>query len=227
MGKTVGNEVGSVSKRFGKKVYKGVFKKKYTIADMAMKAWNGVKYMKELINSERKLYTKNITVANTDYSGTVYHLSDMTQGDTTSQREGRSVLLNYISIRGNLARVTGDSIIRVVVFQDTQQQGYTPSADQLLQTVGTSLAPFAPLDTSFAGRFKILCSDLVSLNSQNPNVVYKKYIKKLSHIKWQTTADGGGAMKGHIYMLLISDQAAASSDKPNFQFVVRLGFRDN
>lgn len=222
----VGNAVGSLAKK-AKKVYKTRHEKKYSAMDIASKAWSAVKYMKELINSERKLYELTSSGTLVDNAGTIIHLTNIAQGDTTSTREGRSILMNYVNIRGVITKGTANSILRMIVFQDTQQNGIAPSVDQVLSTVGDSYAPFSGIEASFAGRFKILSTNTVSINDQNPLPIFKIFKKHLSHIKWQTTADGGGNMKGHLYMLLVSNQGAGSASRPLVDFRSRLGFRDN
>lgn len=204
------------------------YNKKYSVGDIAMKAWTAVKYMKTLINSERKLYDFTQTGFTVDYTGTVIRLSDITQGDATNQRNGRSVLANYLLFQGNCARVTADSLIRIILFRDKMQTGTAASTDQLLQTVGSQQAVFSSLDASFAGRFDILSNINLNLNSATgTNRTFKRYVKLNKHIKWQTVATGGNPMEGHLYVLIISDQSAASANKPIVQFCSRIGYRDN
>lgn len=211
-------------KKSNKKRVTQWYNKKYSVGDIAYKAWNAVKYMKTLINSERKLYTLQVTPASQTFNGSVVHLTNIAQGDQTSQRDGRSILINYLQLRGLFTKGTGNDVLRYMVVRDKYQSGSAPAVDQVLQTVGTSLAPFAPLDASFAGRFEILDTGMVTFSPDMPTFVYKKFIKLNKHCKWQTTADGGGTMAGHIYFISISNVATNSC---SVEFVSRVGFRDN
>lgn len=214
------------------KSYKGKYKKlrskwynkKYSVGDIAMKALKGVNYIRTLVNSEMKQYTKQNSAVAQTYNGNVIHLTDISQGDTTSNREGRSILINYIQLRGVFTKGSGNDVLRYLVIRDKMQTGTAPAVDQVLQTVGTSLAPFAPMDTSFAGRFQILDTGMVTFSADHPTFVYKKFIKLNKHCKWQTTADGGGTMEGHIYFVSLSNVASSSC---SVEFVSRIGYRDN
>jgi len=203
------------------------YNKRYTAGDLAVKALRGVQYMRTLVNSEMKQYELTSSGNYIDHTGTIIHLSNILQGDTTSTRDGRSVLLNYINMRGVISRIESNTILRMIVFQDTQQNGIIPSTDQVLSTVGDGFAPFSGLEPSFAGRFKILSSNTISLNEQNPLPLFKVFKKYNTHIKWQTSADGGNPMKGHLYMLLISNAATSATNRPLVDFRSKLGYRDN
>ena len=224
-GTAVGSK-GGYKKRY-KKMASKWYNKKYSVGEIAVRALRGVNYMKTLINSEMKQYELTSTANVVDYTGTILQLSNIAQGDTTSTREGRSILMNYLNIRGVITRVSSSSILRMIVFQDTQQNGVVPSTDQVLSTVGDGYAPFSGLEPSFAGRFKILSSNTISLSDQNPLPLFKIFKKHVSHVKWQTTADGGNPMKGHIYMLLVSNAGPADPNRPQVDFRSKLGFRDN
>lgn len=212
------------AKKAYKKGYKKLFKKKWTVADLAKKAFDGVMYMKNLINSEQKQFTQQNAAVSQTYNGNVIQLTNITQGDTTSSREGRSIFINYIQLRGVFTKGSGNDVLRYMVIRDKMGTGTAPAVDQVLQTIGTSLAPFAPLDTSFAGRFQILDTGMVTFSADHPTFVYKKFIRLNKHCKWQTTADGGGTLDGHIYWVSLSNAASSSC---SVEFVSRIGFRDN
>lgn len=220
---TTGVSVGSAKKAY-KKGYKKIFKKKWSVADIAKKAFDGVMYMKNLINSERKLYTKQNAAVVQTYNGSIIQLTDITQGDTSTNREGRSIFINYVQLRGLFTKGSGNDVCRYMVIRDKMGTGTAPSADQILQTIGTSLAPYAPLDASFTGRFEVLDTGMVTFSADRPTVLYKKFIRLNKHCKWQLTADGGGTLDGHIYMFTISNVASSGN---SFEFVSRIGFRDN
>jgi len=215
-----------------KKSYKGKYKKlaskwynkKYSVGDIAMKALKGVNYIRTLVNSEMKLFTQQNSAVAQTYNGNVIQLTNITQGDDTSQRNGRSILINYLQLRGVFTKGTGNDVLRYMIVRDKMQTGTAPAVDQILQTIGTTLAPFAPLDTSFAGRFQVLDTGMVTFSADHPTFVYKKFIRLNKHCKWQTTADGGGTMEGHIYFISLSNVATNSC---TVEFVSRVGYRDN
>lgn len=218
-----------ISKRGGyKKKYNNLrskwYNKKYSVGDIALKAWRAVKYMRTLINSERKLYTQQNNPVVQTYNGNVIQLTNIAQGDQTNQREGRSILINYVQLRGLFTKGTGNDSLRYLVVRDKYQSGTAPAVDQILQTIGTSLAPYAPLESSFAGRFEILDTGLLTFSADKPTIVYKKFIPLNKHCKWQTTTDGGGTMAGHIYFISLNNTATNGC---TVEFVSRIGYRDN
>lgn len=200
------------------------YNKKYSVGDIAARALKGVMYLKTLVNSEMKLFTQQNASVVQSYNGNVIHLTNITQGDTTANRNGRSILINYLQLRGIFTKNAGNDTCRWLVIRDKYQTGTAPSVDQVLQTVGTSLAPYAPLDASFAGRFEILDTGMVTLSADRPVYIYKKFIRLNKHCKWQTVADGGGTMSGHIYFVSLNNVAASGN---TIEFVSRVGFRDN
>lgn len=200
------------------------YNKKYSVGDIAMKAWSAVKYMRTLINSERKLYTLQVAPAVQTYNGNVIQLTNIAQGDQQDQREGRSILINYLQLRGLFTKGTGNDVLRYMIVRDKYQAGTAPAVDQILTTIGTSLAPYAPLEPSFAGRFEVLDTGMVTFSPDKPTVLFKKFIRLNKHCKWQTVASGGGTMAGHIYFISLNNTATNGC---TVEFVSRVGYRDN
>ena len=77
--------------------------KKYNVLDIATKAWEGVKLLRELVNAEKKFFDQS-SVGNISWNGAVIHLTNITQGDLSNQRNGKSVLLNGFLMRLLLRR---------------------------------------------------------------------------------------------------------------------------
>ena len=81
--------------------------------------------LRELVNAEKKFFDQS-SVGNISWNGAVIHLTNITQGDLSNQRNGKSVLLNGFLMRLLLRRnnsSTNPICARVIVFQDLQLSG--------------------------------------------------------------------------------------------------------
>lgn len=115
---------------------------------LAKRTANGLNEIRKLINVEQKF--KELSGNPTyDRNGTVVYLSGLDQGDSTITREGSSVKVQTFRLRyfiSHNAAVTGPVNHRVMVVRDLQNQGATITANDVLETVGTSGAPNAFID---------------------------------------------------------------------------------
>lgn len=211
-------------KRKYRKPKKAWYNKKYSALQLASKALKGVNYMRGMINCEKK-YHDVLSSGSADYSGNMTLLTGITQGDAATQRDGDSILGRSIMIRGEFkidSGATGNTsqMLRVIYFVDKNKTTTTPTGADVLQSAGTVWAPFSPLNKNIDGRFKILRDRTICLNTQNPTVATKEYMKIYHHVKY----DGAVVNKGQIYVLVISDQLVAT---PTFEIYARFGFYDN
>lgn len=219
--------VGSLRKRRGnKKGGKPWYSKKYSIGDIASKAWSGVKYIKELINVE----THTVDVAQSggliDYNGTVLLLNQVAQGDTRVNRQGKSIKGKYLSGRGKVSLNGGtNNTVRLMIVQDTMNQGTAPSVSDILETTGASYAPYANIKQLANGRFKVLWTRLFNVNTVSTySQLFKYYIKLNSH-QFYDGANATDAQKNALYFVQISD--AVTSNLPGVDVYNRYAFYDN
>lgn len=217
-------------KRRMMKKSKAWYSKKYSIAQIASQALKGVKYLKGLVNVERKFHT--ITNAqNVGWDGTYrILLTGVSQGDTATTRDGNSILLKTLYVKGLITMDTtvSTTFLRFYLILDTQQcEGTSPSFTDIFEStlISSSSAPLANLNRQNAGRFKILYTkgynlSAVSIRNQSFSI-YKKFYKH--HL---TFNDAGTHDKGHIYAFAISDQSGAGNP-PEIRATSRVTYYDN
>lgn len=185
----------------------------------------GVATIASLVNSEAKFIDNvNSTVA-TD-SGAVFPLTLLGQGDTDENRNGNSILLKDLILRGrvviNSNSTTGTAHCRRIIFVDTACQGATPAVTDVLDTA----TPLSPLNMNNSKRFVILHDENISVMTGGRQfVLQKKYLKLPFHVKYigtgSTVASQG--LNG-VFMLEISSEA---SNQPTMTSNIRIKFYDN
>ena len=154
------------------------------------KVAKSVRSIRGLINVEKK-FKDTQTTGTVDYGGTIYHLTSITQGDQIDQRNGNSILLKSLFIRGQVRMdTTGSaqsSTVRIILFQDNNDNNaVAPTVAQVLQTVGSVYAPYSPLNVNNYDRFRVLCTQMLTLNNTGANTLPIKMYKKLNtHCRWQ------------------------------------------
>lgn len=182
------------------------YKKKYSAMEVASKAWSAAKWLKSMVNVERKvLQTTNNTSISTVPA--VTHLSAIPQGDTQSQREGNSVKAIYLGIRSTITcniSATSGSFNRIVVVLDTQQVGDTSPS---WSDVFTSPDARSFLNPNTLGRFKILYDKVhnLTLGGNYENKYVEINIPLQHHLRYNGTASSD-IQKGGLYYMVVGDQ---------------------
>lgn len=204
------------------------YSKKYSVAQLATKALKGVSYLKGLVNAElhkKDLNSLSGTVPNT---GSINNLCQIAQGDNDGERTGNSLLLRYVNISGVVNRdstnTSPSSHVRFMLFIDTQQVPDTPpTAADLLQVTSSSAAPFSKLNKLSVGRYRILTSRLVSVDSGNPSRLFNLKLNMRHHVRYNGVASTD-IQKGAIYFLAISGDA---TQPPGVVWTSRISYYDN
>jgi len=198
-------------------------KRSFSIAGLAAKVYK----LQSLINSEKK-YSDTSINATQNTSGSVVLINGVAQGDTLQQRNGNSILMSNITIRGTVYMDASveDTELTWWVIQDTQQVSDTaPSFTTIFDTSMGSTTGF--LNRSGApGRFKILlkrrCRQQGETNLFNMDANIKLPHPGL-HIKFNGTAYTDIAKNG-IYIVAASTRTASL---PTTNVQVRVNYYDN
>lgn len=194
---------------------------RYKAADMAYKAFKGVRYLKGLVNAELHSF-ENTASAYINDSGSVVHLTGISQGDLSINRNGNSILSKYLFGRMHFKKDTNAPItfLRVMIVQDKQQVSDTsPVISDILSSVST----ISPLNHDSHGRYKILKDMTVRLDSNKLTAAYKINVKLPFHTKFNGTT-GADIQKNGVYLVLLSDQ---STYTPIVDYSLRFSFYDN
>lgn len=202
------------------------YKKKYSVSDLAAKAMKGVVALKGIINSELKTFDL-LSSLDPDHTGVVSPISAIARGDARDERNGKSVLCKSVFFRGCIFADTGATVtsLRVMIVQDTMNQGTTPTLADMLQTNATSTAFLSPLAQTSSGRFRVLYSKILIMNQGGAmSHLIKAYIQVDKHIKFTGPA-GTDEWKNQIYLAVISDKV--SSLIPHIDVFSRVSYYDN
>lgn len=194
----------------------------YSARDVAISAMKGVKYLKGLVNSEVHKLESDIGASVSD-SGSITHLTPITQGDSTANRQGNSVLGKYLTCRGILTKHASATAtqVRCMLFRDNQQVGDTsPGISDILQST-----PYinSMLSSTTVGRFTKLYDKLVFLSSNKPSGQFVINLAVKSHVRFNGSASSD-IQKNGLYLVLVSNEA---TNTPSVDAQARFGFYDN
>lgn len=193
-----------------------------TAVGMARLAYRGVKYLKSIVNVEHHKVDTTVISGTQNTTPLVSHVTAIATGDTEGSRSGNSILAKYLYLKTtfNLNVSSNFSRIRLVVVRDKQQIADTAPA---MTDVYESASTIAFVNKNTVGRFDILLDKMVSLDSRNPQIVWDKYIRLQSHVRFNGTASTD-QQKGAIYVMLVSDQ---TTNLPSAAVAARLCYVDN
>lgn len=203
------------------------------VSDVAQKAYAGVKFLKTLINVEKKVWDNDSSTGQTiSNAGTVSWLSGITTGTGFNNRTGMSVKAHSLSLKGTLevnSSSTTPTQVRIILFYNKGlNQGATPAITDILQSAGSSgiAGPITPYQLNNVGDFVVLMDRKYTVDSVQRSQVNVNFFRKLGHhIRWETSGDAiANTEYGHIFMLMISDQ---SVNLPTLQYYTRLRYIDN
>lgn len=207
------------------KAVKSSWKNREKIGKLAVSAYNGVKILRGLVNSEKHL--KDLVIGSTGVpdSGAVIALSAIGQGNTLGTRTGNTIFMRSLQFRGQVLKHASatNTAIRVMIVQDRMTNSAMPTAAQILTAVGTTTAPFATLNPFFLGRFKILYTKIIALDAEHEMRLLNFYIGMKIHGRYQ---DGAATdeFKNQLYLVAVGSEP---TNVPLIQGVSRLGFMDN
>lgn len=203
----------------------GFLDRKYSVKDLAWKAFKGVRYIKGLVNAEKMYLDTTNTAVSVTASGVVTQLNAIAQGDTTSSRTGNSVLMKNLFGRMVVvadASEANNSWVRIMIVKDKQQVGDTdPGVTSILATS----TPLSPLNRNTAGRFQILYDKLINLSVLQGATIrtLKMNIPINCHARYNGTASSD-IQKNGIYLVLVGNEVTTT---PDCEYYFRLNYYDN
>lgn len=181
------------------------------VASTAYSAWKMAKLAYSLLNPEFKLnITERTAGAVSSDSPTFQCLTNMGQGTDDNQRIGKNILCKSLSYRMFFTQQSSqDAIVRVIIFVDTAGQGTTPAITDVLR----SAEVVSGLNTDNGKRFTVLRDYFFSLSNGSHAIrVFKDHIKLQHHAEFDgTDATVGSTTNGHVWVLQLSNVAAASN----------------
>ncbi len=208
------------------------YKKKYSIEDIAVSAYQGVKQIKKLINTEVKQL--DTVVSNSPDNSTVdatfvTSLVSVAQGDSFNERSGISIRPQRLRILGHFTKHTTpvETALRVLIVKDKQQvAGTPPSTSNILNTGSGFLVNAAPNSTNQQygnTRFKILSDQRLIASTSYPTVLYNVDLNLSGHVTYYTTT-GASVQSSGLYLVAMSDQA---TNVPTFAWTAEFTYTDD
>lgn len=200
------------------------YRQKYTPLGLAKKALAGVWRLKGLVNSEKfKLDTSGFVSPTT--SGLVNSLCAVAVGDSDNSRTGNSIFCRSLNGKIKIDRNTNVSapnaqMVRISVIVDSQQVGDTAPS---FTTIYENNNVISHLNNDTVGRFKVLYSKVLSVDSDDPQRYLEVNIPMRHHIRFNGTASSD-IQKGGIYMVTTADDATYG---PTLTYEWRLAYHDN
>jgi len=192
---------------------------------IAKKAYTGVKYLKYLVNAEKKFHDYT-TTANVDWAGNLFQMADIDQGDTGNTRDGNQIaprsIQNTLRLRKHASAT--DTLVRMILFEDLQADYNLPTTiTTVLQDDTTTKGVISPINSVLVSRFRILRDKRYILNTDRPELLVKDFHNLGNHYKY---ADGTGTnyVGRTLFMILISDE---ETNVPAIEFYSRIRFMDN
>jgi len=195
---------------------------------LAKRTAYGLNEIRKPINIEEKELVTNAVSAPFDTNGALVPISRIAQGSNYTDRIGNSIKMQHIEVRGRIFKNASASfsVMRVLLIRDLDGYGSVPNIPDIMETVGTTLAPLTQLDFLNRKRFSVLYDELLTLNSTgDSSAVFEIQLPHEGHILYLgSTAAAASDGKGSLYMLFISDE---STNTPTYAFSSRIVFTDD
>lgn len=174
--------------------------------------------------SENKAYDRTYN-SSVGWGGQILDLSAVTQGDTSSTRDGDSLYVRGVSVRGNIVPADATNTVRALVFQwSPNSSDDSPSIDEVLEITSSANDVHAYYHKGDSQKYTILWDKTYALSStSNDNQVFNTGWLRPKVKKLQFSA-GVSSGTNHIYFLILSDSGVAAH--PAFVMNTRLTFND-
>lgn len=194
-----------------------------SIGQMAQSAWQGVRYLKGLVNSELHVYDHTGFVSPNSTGDTIV-LTGVAQGDAINTRTGNSFLAKRVYIRVKLDKHATPSAthVRYALVRDTQQVGDTnPTYEEVFSPGGGVLAA---LNSANLGRFTILSDNVVTVDTDTPSKFITINVPMSTHVRYNGSA-ATDIHKNGLYLVVCSSESTGT--QPTFAYRARLMYHDN
>ena len=182
-----------------------------------------------LMNVEYKHHDVQISATGVSTTPIITELTNLSQGDTSSTRDGDSIKATAIMLRGicAISPVASTSQYRVMLVQDKQTNGALFTPADLLEdtTAGDNL--ISPLNLDNKYRFRVLYDKLhtLSVNGGNESIKWSKYINLNQHFRYGSNAGTIADLNTNsLALVTISNEP---TNTPNQTVYSRLRYVDN
>lgn len=166
------------------------------VANVAMSALKMAKYVKGIVNTEYKFRDRTVSTEFDNTSWRLIPLTDITQGDDSTQRNGRSVLIKsmYLQLKLRLIHPTDfdSGVARIMLIRDNTCDGVLPNMADIVVNAGgddTVVTTFRNILDAPTNKYTILYDRRFSLDIDFKDEIYFSIYKKFyrSHVKYLGT----------------------------------------
>lgn len=181
-----------------------------------------------LTNPEFKLHNFQQTANTINTSGTIDTISLIAQGDTDTTRDGNSIKITRMHIRGFIKQdaVATQTMIRMMVVLDRQTNGAQFSMSDLIADTTAGDAIVSPLVINNKFRFRVLVDRVYHMSSESSTIIKFNIFRKMG-MKMRYSANAAAITScpsKSIAVVFISDEATNS---PTVTYFSRLRYLDN
>lgn len=185
--------------------------KRFTVSKTAKRPGQQLvtkKQVKQMILSDQELkhFEFSISPVAISYSGSIYSLTDIPQGDDDQSRDGDTLKLYDVQSRYSIVVGDATNIMRVLIFKWDAPS--TPTVAGVIEDAGGN--PYSALSSirHDARQYLHILHDRLHTVSTSNSIVHNVVWQKLKGSIQYQTASTTGSRK--VYLLIISDSAAAT-----------------
>lgn len=202
---------------------------------IAKSAYNTAKFLKGLINTEKKKFDRSVgaTELALTGSGTSNTFCGIAEGTSDNTRNGNSIRCKGVRFMAVIRNASVDPqptcMVRVMIVLDTQtisDNSLTTLAD-ILENTGDSSVITSGLNSATAGRYKILYNRVFLLdNLTKPQHKVVKYIPLDHHVRYNGST-GSDIQKGNVFYFTFCNGVTGVYNNPSIEIDTRTYFYDN
>jgi len=203
---------------------------------MARKAYRTATWLAGLVNTEKKFFDTEVSVAPTQAGVLAASLLDIPQGDTAVTRDGRSLRIKSLQISGQVTQ-SGDAFrtfVRVMLVADLRPNAGEPAPADIIEA-GAASNIFALASMANGGRFRTIKNWVFDLRNmqgatiagasmQGPDQQHFKYYAKMDKVVKYTD---GSTDDPQNYNLLLFAFGSEATNTPTLAAECRVRYIDN
>lgn len=192
----------------------------------ADKALSLAKYAVRSLNVEVKSVTKSVTAQSVGTTGVIFNLAEIPQGDGFNNRDGRSVKIQQLNMKGTMTidPTVQQTRMRILIVKKIDNNLTLPTIGEVLDSsIINSLRNLNNTDN-----LKVLSDKRYAIDqSTNSNILWSINKQMSMRQQYQIGATGGvgtNLERNGLYLIALSDQTITV---PNLTFQSRVRFVDN
>lgn len=198
------------------------YKQPSSYAQMALQGYNLATKLAAMVNTETKRWSYGLISSAPDWTGSIYTLNAVPQGDTDASRDGDSLKVQKLEIAGhlNIHASASSTIVRMILFWDKAND--ISSVTQFWDNTSTAYA----VDSTklWDNRFdtRVLWDYKFTMDLTNPVAI----VKQVQNVGLHTQFSAGSTTinTGALKLMIISDQ---QTNTPSINLVPYIYYTDN